>query len=503
MLTMAEIQYIKYLYENQEKSLREIAKITGRSFQTVQKYAYMENWSPEKPPEVKAEKYKVLGAYIPIIDRWLEEDRKVPRKQRHTATRVYRRLAEEEGYTGSYSSVKKYYRKKKYLLGLQNRTEEGYVPLLHPAGAAQLDFGETVCYDGSGKLQTKYVLIVSFPHSNKAYAQLMPGQNQECLLEGMKRIFRYIGGVPAVIRMDNMSSAVAAVLPGHERKLTEGFARFALHYRFGYEFCTPAAGNEKGNVENKVGYIRRNLFVPVPTVTDPDAFNRELLERCERDGEREHYRQGKDINTLWEEDRLELLALPEYDYAVFRYETATVNKYGMVRLDGNRYSASPNLMGEKVQIKASFDRVDIYLGESRIASHRRCYGKNQDIYDWTGYLSLLVKKPEAAVNSAVFPQMPENWQAYLNDCPGKERRNALSILRDMVRDGYADRCGEILETASVGGRCDCDSLRQCYYRLTGQSAPPEPLLLGEDASQKLELPDLKIYNRLTTGGDTE
>ncbi len=293
MLTMAQVQYIKYLYDCQEKSLREIAIITGTSFQTVQKYAYMENWSPNKLPNMEPAKYKVLGPYIPTIDRWLEADTKIPRKQRHTAKKVYERLVEEEGYVGSYSSVKKYYRKKKYLLGLKNKSEDGFIPLVHPAGSAQLDFGEVIYLDVTGVQQTGYELILAFPHSNKAYVQLVPSQNQECLLAGMKRIFEYIGGVPTVIRFDNMTTAVAAIQSGHERKLTDGFIRFSLHYRFRYEFCNPAAGNEKGSVENKVGYIRRNLFVPVPTVVDMESFNRELLQRCEKDGERDHYRQAR------------------------------------------------------------------------------------------------------------------------------------------------------------------------------------------------------------------
>lgn len=107
---------------------------------------------------------------------------------------------------------------------------------------------------------------MSFPYSDKAYAQVFPSQNQECLLIGMRRIFEYIGGVPARIRFDNMSTAVAQVLEGTERKLTDGFTRFMLHYRFQADFCNPASGNEKGNVENKVGYIRRNALVPIPTI---------------------------------------------------------------------------------------------------------------------------------------------------------------------------------------------------------------------------------------------
>ncbi len=497
---MAQIQYIKYLYENQEKSLREIAKMTGTSFQTVQKYAYMENWSPNKLPNMEPAKYKVLGPYIPIIDRWMEADRKMPRKQRHTAKRVYERLVEEEGYVGSYSSVKKYYRKKKYLLGLGNKTE-GYIPLVHPAGCAQLDFGDIVYDDGTGIQHEGYEMILSFPHSNKAYAQVLPSQKRECLFEGMKRIFNHMGGVPTVIRFDNMTTAVTGIHSGHERELTEEFIRFALHYRFQYEFCNPSSGNEKGNVESNVGYIRRNLFVPIPVITDMDVYNRELLNRCEKLGEREHYREEGTINTLWEDDRKELLVLPKYDYEVFQYEIATVNKVGMIQLDTNRYSVSPELSGQKVQIKAYYDRLEIYHDGNRIVTHKRCYGKNREILDWTKYVSLLTKKTYATLSSKVFTQMPENWQEHLKSCTLTERRNALLVLRDIVNSGNAERCGEILELATKSGRCDHDSIRQCYYSLTGQKLPPKPLFFENEAHRKLPPPDLSVYNTLTGGGE--
>ncbi len=164
MLKMAQIQYIKYLYESQGESLNKIAEITGCNYRTVKKYAYMENWSAEKLPNTSPQSYPILGEYIPIIDKWMEEDRKIPRKQRHTATRIYKRLQKEYGYKGSYSSVKKYFRKKKYVM---KQETEGYLPLEHPKGWAQVDFGEFLYYNGAGKGCRGYELIVSFPYSDK------------------------------------------------------------------------------------------------------------------------------------------------------------------------------------------------------------------------------------------------------------------------------------------------------------------------------------------------
>ena len=297
---MAQIQYIKDLYENEEKSLREISRITGHSFETVQKYAQKDNWSEDNLPDTEPTSYPVLGDFIPIVDGWLEADRKIPRKQRHTAWRLFCRLRDEYGFTGSYSSVKRYVRKKKYVMKVPNA---GFLPLQRIPGCGQVDFREFLYYDSAGQEQKGYALTISFPHSNKGYTQAFPSQNQECLLEGMRRIFEHIGGVPPRLRFDNMTTAVAQVLRGHKRTLTDGFGRFMLHYRFQAEFCNPASGNEKGNVENKVGYSRRNAFVPVPTITSFEKFNEDYLwDWCETDAQRDHYIHKIPIQALWRAD---------------------------------------------------------------------------------------------------------------------------------------------------------------------------------------------------------
>lgn len=194
--------------------------------------------------------------------------------------RMYDRLIKEHGYTGSYGSVKRYVGLKK--AEMKNYTES-FLPLAHPFGHAQVDFGDFKYYDGVGNGCEGHALIISFPNSNTGWMQVFPSENQECLLTGLKRVFYHIGGVPVRVKCDNMTTAVAQVLKGTERVISDGFYRFMLHHRFGTDFCTPAKGNEKGNVENKVGYTRRNMFVPVPVITDFDAFNTELLTLCDED----------------------------------------------------------------------------------------------------------------------------------------------------------------------------------------------------------------------------
>lgn len=494
---MAQIQYIKDLYENEDVSLREIARRTGHSFKTVRKYAYQENWSEDTLPDLTPQSYPVLGDFIPVVNDWLETDRKIPRKQRHTVWRIYCRLRDEFGFLGSYSSVKKYVQKKKYVMRVE---QNGYLPLAHAKGCGQVDFGAFLYYDAVGQEQTGYALTISFPNSNKGYTQAFPSQNQECLLEGMKSIFEHIGGVPPRLRFDNMTTAVAQVLKGTERVLTDGFTRFMLHYRFQAEFCNPASGNEKGNVENKVGYSRRNAFVPVPTITEFEEFNQYLWTWCEKDAERIHYKRKLSIQELWQEDHEALLQLPEYPFSVFRYAALTVNKYGFAVIDTNKYGLAPYLAGETVQAKIYFDHIEFFYDHQPVGRYRRSYKTNEEVYDWTQYVTTLCQKPGAMEHTRFFHQMPRPWQEHLRRTQGKERKDALQLLSEIVREGNAALCEEALHLAGRSGRTDVDSIRQCYYMMTRQERRPEPLHLTTSTPVLNYNPSLSAYDGLM-GGD--
>ncbi len=498
MISMVEKKYIKQLYED-GVSKSEIQRRTKLNYRTVCKYADKEDWNDDKLPNMNPENYPVLGKFIPLINEWLESDAAVPRKQRHTAKRIYDRLCEEANYTGGYSSVKRYVKKKRFML---RQGAVGYLPLAHPMAYAQVDFGEFLRCDTDGNEYKTYELVMSFPYSDKAYVQVFPSQNQECLLTGMKRIFEYIGGVPIRIRFDNMSTAVAQVLEGTERKLTDGFTRFMLHYRFKADFCNPASGNEKGNVENKVGYIRRNVLVPIPTITSFDDFNRYLFEWCEKDAERTHYQRNITIQRLWEEENEKLLMLPEVPYNVFRYETLKVSKTGFVSIDTNKYGLSPEFHDETIQAKIFYDRIEFYHAHDLVASYQRSYGKNEEHMDWTLYIRTLCRKPGAVEHTRFFSAMPKQWQEYITQIKGKERRNALQLLDDIVRDGNAKLCADVLEIAQQSGRSDIDSVKQCYYSLLKENKPPEPLLLLTQVPILNYVPNLAVYDGLT-GGETD
>jgi len=440
--------------------------------------------------------FPVLGRYISIIDGWLDRDMREPRKQRHTAKRIWERLRDEHGFAGGYCSVRRYMAKRRWALEQEG---EGYLPIKQPPGHAQADFGEFKYYDGAGEARKGHALVVTFPHSNAGWMQAFPSQNQECLLEGLKRIFYHVGGVPVRLRLDNMATAVAEVLEGTERVLSDGFLRFKLHHRFEADFCNPAAGNEKGNVENKVGYDRRNMFVPIPVIRDFAAFNEELLARCDADHGREHYRHERPINELWAEERERLLTLPEHPYEIFRYESLRVSKTGFVAIDTNRYGLSTSLAGKVVQAKVFFDRVELYYERGKVTTYARSYGRQKEVNNWRLHLPALLRKPGAVEHTRFFNQMPRLWQGYLQNSKGGERKSALTLLAEIVKDGNDALCDDVLELAEEYGRPDSDSIRQCYYLISRQEHHPKPLQLSAQPPILNYRPDLSVYDGLTAG----
>ena len=496
MLKMVQVEYIKHLYENEGKSLREISKSLQMNFRTVQKYAYRNNWNPPVVPNMNPADYPVLGDHIPLIDEWLEQDEREPRKQRHTIKRVFERLQKENDYKGSYSTLKQYVNRKRDEM---KKYRESFLPLAHPPGNAQVDFGKFKYYDAFERSCDGYALIVSFPHANTGWVQVFPSENQECLLTGLKRIFYHIGGVPVRVRCDNMTTAVAQILEGTERIVTDGFYRFMLHHRFQADFCTPGKGNEKGNVENKVGYTRRNMLVPVPAITNFDAFNEELLQRCDRDHEREHYERGALIRELWDEEKNYLLTLPEYEYEVFRYESLPVNKSGFITVDTGKYGLSPELYGKAVQAKIYFDKIEVFYDRCLLKTFRRAYEKNYEDCDWKDYLPSLVKKPGATEHTRFFNQMPKLWQEYLRSVKGRERKSALLLLSEIVGDGNEALCDDALELANEYGKLDSDNIRQCYLFIAKPEHHPQPLTLSAAAPLLNYRPDLSVYDSLTGG----
>ena len=274
-------------------NVSEIHRKTGADHKTIEKYLAKEDFS-EEPPKRKVRK-SILDPYKPLIHEWIEEDKNHWSKQHHTAKRIYDRLVAEEGYTGSYDTIRK------YVHGIRkDRQQKATQELVWLPGFAQVDFGEADFYEENICRRRKY-LVLSFPYSNDGYAQVFGGETAECVCQGLQDIFEYIGGVPEELVFDNATGVGRKI---HDKVVeTELFSRFRAHYGFRIRFCNPKSGWEKGNVENKVGTIRRNIFVPIPHYHDMVSYNKQLLDEHLKKAAEMHYKKGEVIAELFEEDK--------------------------------------------------------------------------------------------------------------------------------------------------------------------------------------------------------
>ena len=494
MLTMDQIKDIKYLYERKGLSLRNISKESGHAFETVKKYAQINDFNIKL--NVKKERNSKLTPFKPLINEWLDNDVIMPRKQRHTAQRIYERLKEIYGdkFNVSDRTVRTYVAKvKKELYGNNN----AYLPLSHPPGEAQVDFGEAEFVENGNRFKGHY-LNISFPYSNAGYLQLFKSENQECLLQGLQNIFEYIGGVPHCIWFDNMSTAVKRIKKEGQRDKTQFFERFELHYGFSSNFCNPASGHEKGSVENKVGYHRRNFLVPIPEFKKLEEYNKGLLKKCDQDMNRKHYKKRKLISKLFAEDKHKMIKLPEVKFDVFKLVAVKANNYGMVNYDSNSYSSSPRYAGNNLWLKAEAHRITILNQDyQEIQQHRRLYGEKRESMKWIPYLELMAKRPTALKYTDFFHQLPQTLREYLDNCNYQGKKATLNALRRMICDSDIKTAEKAFkETLSLGLK-DLDSIYSTYYRMTKQIINPGDLKLKAKVPEvNRYTADLELYDEL-------
>ena len=252
-------------------SVREASRVFGLHRDTVRKMlAY------SAPPGYRRQnplRRPKLEPFTGVIGAILEADRQVPRKQRHTAKRILERLRDEYGFDGQYTIVKDYVREHR------RRSQEMFVPLSHPPGHAQCDFGEALLVIG-GVEQKAHCFVIDLPHSDGCFVKAYPAEITEAFLDGHVSAFSFLGGVPQSILYDNTKLAVAKILGDGRRRRTRAFTELQSHYLFDDRFGRPGKGNDKGKVEGLVGYVRRNFLVPIPSFESFEALNAYLEQRC-------------------------------------------------------------------------------------------------------------------------------------------------------------------------------------------------------------------------------
>jgi transposase len=495
---MEQVYRIKNMRKFEGKSLRKISEITGHDFSTVKKYVNKEDFNHEIRP--KQRRQGKLSPYRNIVTKWLNDDKKAPHKQQHTAKRIFDRL--KELYPDDFDARERSVRK--FVADLRKELEmncDGFLPLEHPPGEAQADFGEArfiengITYDG-------YYFSTSYPHSNGGHTQLFKSANQECLLEGMKSIFEHIGGVPTAIWFDNVSTVVKTIKGYGERDLTKGFLRFMMHHGFQSNFCNPNSGHEKGSVENKVGYHRRNLFVPIPEFKDLKEFNKQLLLKCDQDMDRPHYKGYGLIKDLFKEDKLEFFKLPKVPFEVYIHEFAKADNYGKVKFDSRIYSASPDMAGRQVIVKAGAYDVEILDTDChQIVRHKRLYGEEKESMYWIPYLELMSKRPTALKYTGLFQQLPEILKEYLDNCDYENKKQALKLFTKMTLHTDFDTAVASFEEGIKLGTRDTDSIWAIYCRLkTGTLVEPDIRLSDSVPELNKYITNINVYDKLINSG---
>lgn len=467
MLTMSQINHIKDLSSCGYR-ISEISEKTGTDPKTIRKYLSQDDFSPAPP--VTKENPSKLDPFKPIIHEWLEEDKKHWRKQHHSAQRVYERLTEEHGYTGSYSVVQRYLKKCR-----SQRLEKANLELVWDPGPAQVDFGEADFYE-TGKLIRKKYLTVSFPYSNDGYSQIFGGETAECVCRGLQDIFEFIGGVPPLLIFDNATGVGRRIGDAiHESEL---FSRFRAHYHFRVRFCNPYSGWEKGNVERKVDFNRANLFVPVPHFSEIEKFNQKLLLRHEKKANELHYKKLLPIKDLFEKDRKAFLLLPTKRFNVCRYEWLKADGYGKICMDGKHfYSTMPENANQKVLVGIRAHTVEILSeGGQVITTHRRAFGEGRtDISDYSTTLAVLMKNSGAWGNSGLRRETPDSLRTYMDAQPKEKLKDCLRIMNDLTGQYGFEAAVSAMEMASARGNINICDASVLAARITGYGiyTPPE------------------------------
>ena len=372
----------------------------GISRKTIRKmlaYAVPPGYQRQQPA-----KRPKLGPWVGVIDAILEEDKARPAKQRHTAKRIFERLREEHQFTGGYTVVKDYIR------SATQRGREMFVPLTHPAGEAQADFGEALVVI-AGVEQKAHYLAMDLPHSDDCFVVAFPAETTEAFLEGHVRAFAYFGGVPTRILYDNTKIAVARILGGEERQRTRAFSELQSYYLFADKFGRPARGNDKGKVEGIVGYSRRNFMVPLPRANGWEELNAQLAERCRMRRERRLRGHTETIGERFERDRAAMLPLPAAPYEACEKISARVSSLSLVRYRTNDYSVPTEYRHRQVWVKGYMHEVVIAWGSEIIAKHARNYERETVVFDPLHYLALLEQKTRALDQAAPLAgwQLPE------------------------------------------------------------------------------------------------
>ena len=378
-----------------------------------------------------------LDGFTEIIDQWLRDDVGQPRKQRHTAKRVFDRLRGEHGFSGGYTIVKDYVRDQ------QRRRREMFVPLHHAPGHAQADFGEALVVIG-GIEQKAHFFALDLPHSDACYVRAYPAATAEAWVDGHVHAFAFFGRVPRSVLYDNDRCLVVRILADGTRKRARLFSGFLSHYVIQDRYGRPGKGNDKGSVEGLVGWARRNFMVPLPRFASWDDFNAWLEEQCRKrhaDILRGH---TETIGQRLQRDLQAMAGLPPAPFEACEQATGQVSSQSLVRYQTNDYSVPVAYGHRDVWVRGYVDQVVIGCGGEIIARHPRCYDREDMVFDPVHYLPLLEQKIGALDQAAPLAEwdLPAEFKTLRRLMEARMikagRREYVQVLRLLESFGMED-----------------------------------------------------------------
>jgi transposase len=430
-----------------ERVAAQLFGIDRKTVSKILKHSVPPGYRRSKPP-VRPK----LDPFIPIIDQILEADRAMPKKQRHTATRIFERLRDEHGFTGGLTIVTDHVREKK------RRTQEVFVPLSHPPGHAQVDFGEALGVIGGVQRKLHY-FAMALPHSDAFFIKAFPAETTEAFCDGHVSAFAFFGGVPLSILFDNTTLAVAKILGDGTRKRTTSFSELQSHYLFEDRFGRPGKGNDKGNVEGVIGFGRRNFLVPMPRFESFEALNAWLEEQCLRRQDAVLRGHSETIGERLLRDLDALMVLPPTPYDACEKVSTRASSISMVRYRGNDYSVPVAYAHHEVQVRGYVGEVVIGAGTEVVARHRRSYEKADMIFDPLHFLPLLEQKVGALDQAAPLQgwELPQEFgplrrllEARMGKAGKREYVQILRLLETFEMDHVHGAVRQALDLGAIG-----------------------------------------------------
>ena len=446
----------------------------------------------------------VVGPLISFINAILEADLNAPRKQRHTAHRIWQRIRTEMAERKvAEVTIRQYVRQRKQELGWVARAT--CVPQSYTPGQE----GQVDWYEAWAELNGEPVRLQVFSMrsmaSGAAFHRAYQRATQQAFLEAHEYAFRFFGGVFRLLRYDNLKAAVKKILRGFRREETTRFIAFRLHWRFQSEFCTPYEAHEKGGIESEAGYFRRNHWVPMPKARDLADLNAQLLAACREDEQRQIAGHTQPVGAAMIEECAHLLPLAEHGFELAEISFPRVDGVGCVRVRTNLYSV-PAQPGKTVEVRLYPSYVEVRDQGRCIARHQRCYQRQQQVLDLEHYLDVLERKPGALIGSKPLAQWrerrlwPESYDRLLEALIGRHgkqsgTRQMIEVLSLIKLHGH-QRVRSAVEEAIALGCSDAAAIRHLAGAADLTHARSALIELGELARFERPLPVLTDYDGL-------